>query len=388
MYTQLKRPRSKRRQTQSRNGRPAGAGLPPDLGVPSPADSARACGLRYVTDSNHGIRRARAGRGFSYRGPDGKVIHDRHELARIRRLVIPPAWSDVWICPDPQGHIQATGRDDRGRKQYRYHLRYRATRDETKYGRMVAFAEALPRIRARTNRDLKRRGLSRKKVLATVVRLLEATLIRVGNEEYARQNGSYGLTTLRDRHVEVDGPTVRFAFRGKSGVKHRVDVRDRRLARIVEHCRDLPGYELFQYVDDDGERRSVKSEDINDYLRSITRQDFTAKDFRTWAGTVLAASALEELRAFDSHAQAKKNIVRAIEDVAKRLGNTTAVCRKCYVHPAILDAYLDGSLVHTLRRRVEKEMVESLGELRPEEAAVLALLQQRLKRDEQAARAS
>jgi DNA topoisomerase-1 len=307
-------------------------------------------------------------------------------LQRIRRLVIPPAWNDVWICPDPRGHIQATGRDDRGRKQYRYHPRYRAVRDETKYHRMIAFAQTLPLIRKRTDHDLALPGLPRDKVLATVVRLLETTLIRVGNEEYARHNRSYGLTTLRNRHVAVHGATVHFAFRGKSGVKHRIDVNDRRLARIVERCRELPGYELFQYLDGDGTRRAISSEDVNEYLRGLTGEDFTAKDFRTWAGTMLAACALQEFRAFDTKAEAKRNIVRAIENVAQRLGNTKAVCRKCYVHPAVLDAYLDGSLIHTLKKRVETEMVRTIATLQPEEAAVLALLQERLRREEEKAK--
>lgn len=355
--------------------------------VASPVDSAKECGLRYVSDERPGIRRVRSGQGFYYRRPDGKRLRDRDELARIRGLVIPPAWTEVWICPHPNGHLQATGRDVRGRKQYRYHAEYRAHREETKYERMIAFAKALPLIRAATDRDLRRPGLPRKKVLATVVRLLESTLIRVGNEEYARHNNSYGLTTLRDNHVAIRGATVHFAFRGKSGVKHRIDVHDRRLARLVKHCRDLPGYELFQYVHNQGQRRAVSSEDVNAYLRGITGRDFTSKDFRTWAGTVLAACALQEFHAFDSQAEAKRNIVRAIEEVAKRLGNTRAVCKKCYVHPVVLDAYLDGSLVHTLRRRVEKEMRESLENLRPEEAAVLALLQERLKREEQRTKA-
>jgi DNA topoisomerase-1 len=334
-----------------------------------------------VHDDQPGIRRARSGKGFRYRTPDGKVLHDPDELRRIRALVIPPAWTDVWICPLANGHLQATGRDDRGRKQHRYHPRWREVRDETKYHRMIAFGQALPRIRRRTERDLARRGLPRDKVRATIVRLLETTLIRVGNEEYARQNGSFGLTTLHDRHVDIAGDTLRFEFRGKSGVRRSVGLLDRRLARVVKQCQDVPGYELFQYVDADGTRHTIDSADVNDYLRRASGQDFTAKDFRTWAGTVLAARALQEFEAFDSQAQAKKNVVRAIETVAARLGNTKAVCRKCYIHPAVLDAYLDGSLLKTLQGRVEHEIRRGLARLRPEEAAVLAFLQERLRRE-------
>jgi DNA topoisomerase-1 len=278
--------------------------------------------------------------------------------------------------------LQATGRDARARKQHRYHPRWREIRDETKYRRMFAFARALPRIRQRVRSALRLRGLPRDKVLATVVRLLEVSLIRVGNDEYARDNASFGLTTMKDRHVEVNGARLRFQFRGKSGKHHAVDIRDRRLARIVKRCQDLPGQELFQYVDDEGKMQDVRSGDINDYLRQITGQDFTAKDFRTWAGTVLAALALREFEKFDSEAEAKKNIVRAIESVAERLGNTVAICRKCYVHPDIIDAYLDGTLLATLKQRAEQQLSGSVKRLRPEEAAVLGLLQQRLDRDQ------
>jgi DNA topoisomerase-1 len=295
--------------------------------------------------------------------------------------VIPPAWTDVWIAPHANGHIQATGRDARGRKQYRYHPRWRAVRDETKYGRMMAFAAALPRIRARVEADLARPGLPREKVLATVVRLLETTLIRVGNEEYARANRSFGLTTMRDRHVAVSGRSVRFGFRGKSGIRHTIDLNDRRLARVVKRCRDLPGQELFQYLDDDGRPQSIDSADVNAYLREVTGDDFTAKDFRTWAGTVLAALALREFESFDSQTQAKKNVLRAIERVSERLGNTPTVCRKCYVHPEVINAYLDGSMLETLKQIADREMAESLHDLRPEEAAVLALLRQRLAQE-------
>jgi DNA topoisomerase-1 len=350
----------------------------------SAPEAARAAGLRYATDTRQGIIRKRSGKSFRYLAPDGKPIRNPETLARIKSLVIPPAWTDVWICPSPLGHVQATGRDEKGRKQYRYHPRWRAVRDAAKYDRMMAFGRALPTIRERTGRDLALPGLPRRKVLAAVVRLLERSLIRVGNDEYAKANRSFGLTTMRDRHVEIDGATIRFEFRGKSGIHHEIDIDDRRLARVVKRCQELPGQELFQYVDEDGKVQDIDSADVNEYLREITDQDFTAKDFRTWAGTVLAAMALQEFEAFDSQAQAKKNIVRAIERVAERLGNTPTVCRKCYVHPAVLDSYLDGSMIASLRQRAEQQMEESLGNLRPEEAAVMALLQNRLAREGEA----
>jgi DNA topoisomerase I len=337
--------------------------------------------LRYVSDTTPGIRRKRAGTGFSYRRPDGTLVHDAETLRRIRALAIPPAWTDVWICTLPNGHLQATGRDAKGRKQYRYHPRWRAVRDETKYTRLIAFGEALPRIRARVEKDLKRPDLPREKVLATVVRLLETTLIRVGNAEYAKANQSYGLTTMRNRHVAVEGATVRFHFRGKSGMDHRIDINDRRLANIVKRCKELPGAELFQYIDDDGQRQTIDSGDVNEYLHDITGDDFTAKDFRTWAGTLLAAMALQEFERFDSETQAKKNVVQAIERVAERLGNTPSVCRKCYVHPAVLDAYLEGTMLEAVKQRAEQEIVDALPGLTPEEGVVLALLQQRLARE-------
>jgi DNA topoisomerase-1 len=361
------------RDTRRRSGRRA---RPTD-----PVAAAKAAGLRYVTDTSPGIRRVRAGKGFRYVGPDGKTIRDAETLARIRSLAIPPAWTDVWVCPGPPGHLQATGRDDRGRKQHRYHRRWREVRDETKYHRLIAFARALSRLRRRAEKHIRLPGLPREKVLATIVRLLETTLIRVGNEEYVKQNHSFGLTTLRDRHADIEGSRVSFHFRGKSGVEHAVDLHDRRLARVVQQCQDLPGQELFQWVDEDGKQHVIDSADVNEYLRELAGDDFTAKDFRTWAGTVLAARALQEFEAFDSQAQAKRNVVRAIEDVARRLGNTRAVCRKCYVHPAVLDAYLDGSLLETLRQRVEGEIKKELAGLRPEEAAVLAFLQERLRRE-------
>jgi DNA topoisomerase I len=346
-----------------------------------PIESARDARLRYVSDSRPGIRRKRAGKGFSYVGPDGAPIRDDQTLRRIKSLAIPPAWQEVWICAQPNGHLQATGRDAKGRKQYRYHPRWRSTRDETKYAHTIAFGRALPHIRERVEQDLNLPGLPREKVLATVVRLLETTLIRVGNAEYARSNQSFGLTTMRDRHVQIEGTTLQFEFRGKSGVRHSLDLHDRRLARIVKRCRDLPGYELFQYIDDAGQHQTIESADVNDYLRAISGEDFTAKDFRTWAGTVLAALALQEFESFDSQAQAKKNVVSAVQHVAERLGNTPSVCRKCYIHPAIIDAYLEGETLDSLRQRTEQELTSDLASLPPEEAAVLALLQQRLARE-------
>ncbi|HTL56147.1 MAG TPA: DNA topoisomerase IB [Candidatus Limnocylindrales bacterium] len=352
------------------------------LEAKAPEESARASGLRYVTDQMPGIRRERSGAGFRYRYPTGDLVQDGEVLHRIKSLVIPPAWQEVWICPDPCGHLQATGRDQRWRKQSRYHPRWRETRDETKYARMIQFAQVLPRIRKRVQRDLALRGLPRNKVLATVVRLLEVSLIRVGNEEYARENDSFGLTTMRNRHVDVRGSTLRFHFHGKSGKWHDVDIEDARLAKVVRRCQDLPGQELFQFVTDEGQRQAINSEDVNQYLREISGEDFTAKDFRTWAGTVLAALALSQFEQFDSQTRAKKNLVQAIEAVAERLGNTPAVCRKCYIHPEVINAYLDGTLVKTLKQRAEQQLANRLHRLRPAEAAVLAFLQQRLAGEE------
>ena len=312
-----------------------------------PEGAAKAAGLRYVSDAQAGIARMRSGSGFRYVGLDGKAIKDEETLARIRKLAIPPAWENVWICTRDDGHLQATGRDARKRKQYRYHARWREVRDETKYGRMLAFSRALPRIRRRVKQDLGLAGLPRDKVLATVVRLLEMTRIRVGNEEYARENASFGLTTLRTRQVQVRGSTMNFRFRGKSGVHHSVALSDATLARIVRRMRDLPGYELFQYLDDDGETRAVDSADVNEYLKAIAGEDFTSKDFRTWAGTVLAAEALREL--------GKNQLKQAIAHVAQQLGNTPAVCRKCYIHPAVIDSYMEGRLAATMNgARVER----------------------------------
>jgi len=304
---------------------------------------AASAGLRHVSDERTpGIRRLGSPGRFRYARADGRRVSNAADLARIKSLVIPPAWTDVWICADPRGHLQATGRDARGRKQYRYHPRFRQLRDEVKYSRLPAFAQALRRIRRRTAADVRKTGLPRVKVLAAAVQLLEKTLIRIGNEEYARANGSVGLTTMRDRHAKIRGAEVRFEFRGKSGKSHAVALHDARLARIVKACRDLPGYELFQYVDEHGERQTICSEDVNAYLREISGDDFTAKDFRTWAGTVLAAQALAHLARFKSQTEAKRNVLRAIECVASRLGNTKAVCRKAYIHPAIFAAYMDG----------------------------------------------
>ena len=343
------------------------------LGRPPAEEAARQAHLRYVSDSTPGIRRRRAGASFTYVAPDGTTVRDPATVARIRALAIPPAWTDVWICPQSNGHIQATGRDQRGRKQYRYHPRWREVRDESKYGRMLAFGQALPRIRERVDADLRRPGLPREKVLAAVVRLLETTAIRVGNEEYARTNKSFGLTTMRDRHVAIQGSSIEFKFVGKSGKQHQIHVRDRRLASVVKRCRDIPGYELFQYIDDAGERQTIDAADVNAYLRETTGEDFTAKDFRTWSGTVLAALALQEVREFDSEAQAKRNVVAAIESVASQLGNTAAVCRKCYVHPEVLNAYLDGDMLEELEERAE-ELADDASGLDPSEAAVLGLL--------------
>jgi DNA topoisomerase I len=356
--------------------------------VTDPVESARAAGLRYVSEDSSGIRRRRAGRGFVYLDADGRRVRDAETLRRIRALVIPPAWRDVWISSAPTGHIQAVGRDARGRKQYRYHARWREVRDETKYTRMLVFARTLPRVRARVAHDLARPGLPREKVLATIVRLLETTLIRVGNQEYARANKSFGLTTLRTRHVDVAGTEVRFEFRGKGGKVHAVGVRDPRVARIVRRLQDLPGQELFQYLDESGARRSIGSADVNAYLNEIAGEDFTAKDFRTWAGTVLAALALAEVRAFATAREAKRNVVRAIERVASRLGNTPAICRKSYVHPEVLNAYLDGVTIDALKKRTEREIGEGLHGLDAEEGVVLGLLQQRLARQAETARAA
>ena len=345
--------------------------------TPAPRAASQA-GLHYTLDDRPGFTRTRAGKGFAYRDTQERPLRDVRALERIRALAIPPAWTDVWICPTATGHLQATGRDSKGRKQYRYHARWRAVRDTSKYQRLVEFARLLPRVRSRVEADLGAAGLSRRKVVATVVRLLETTLIRVGNEEYARQNRSYGLTTMRDSHVDVSGERVKFRFRGKSGRDHVIDLRDRRLSRIVKRCQELPGQQLFQYLGDDGRRRSIESADVNAYLREVMGADFTAKDFRTWAGTVLAAWALHESTPAGAGKRSNRNVVRAIETVADRLGNTPSVCRKCYVHPAVIDAYLDGSLPGTLKARLTSGSRRS--GLRADEARVLQLLARRLDR--------
>jgi DNA topoisomerase-1 len=328
----------------------------------APAD----VGLRHVSDATPGIRRRRRGKHFDYRDAKGAPIEDAEVLARIRALAVPPAWTDVWICPHSNGYLQATGRDKRGRKQYRYHSHWREVREESKFDRLVQFAAALPALRERVDSDLSQRGITRERVLATVVRLLETTRMRVGNEEYARSNGSYGLTTLRNEHAEVATATVSFTFRGKSGKEHAVRVHDRRLARIVRQCRDLPGHELFEYLDEAGERHSVSSTDVNEYIREIAGQQFTAKDFRTWTGTVLAALALRAVGLPDSEAEGARKVKEALETVSAALGNTVAVCRKSYVHPSVVDAYLSG--------RVIEPDVRDVPGLSQEESATLALL--------------
>jgi len=355
--------------------------------VVDPRDAAETAGLSYVSDDAPGIRRRKSGRGFTYVAPNGRKVDDDGTLARIRKLAIPPAYSDVWICPKANGHIQATGRDAKGRKQYRYHEAFRDIRESTKYEHMLAFAHALPAIRKTIDEHMSLRGLPRPKVLATVVHLLENTLIRIGNADYAKQNKSYGLTTLRDPHVRVEGAELRFEFKGKSGKAWKLRVKDRRVARIVKACQDLPGQDLFQYLDDEGNRQTITSSDVNAYLRDITGEDFTAKDFRTWAGTVLAALALSEFEQFDDEAKAKKNIRAAIESVSSRLGNTPTICRKCYVHPEILSCYLDGDLLLDVKEEVEAELRDLLEGLKPEEAAVLTLLKARLDREIEARKA-
>jgi len=340
---------------------------------PANVQSARSAGLVYVTDRAPGIQRRRRGRGFRYTDQHGHVIRRRSDLDRIARLAVPPAWKDVWICPNPKGHLQACGRDARGRKQYRYHADWRQVRDESKYGQMLAFAMALPAVRRQIAKDLSASGMPRRKVIAAVVQLLEKTLIRVGNDEYARDNNSFGLTTMRNRHVKVSKSTLRFRFTGKAGKSHDIAFNDARLARIVRRCQDLPGHELFGYVDDEGKVQDIGSADINDYLREVTSQDFTAKSFRTWAATVLAACALQEFPDYTSTAHAKRNVNKAIEAVAGMLGNTPAICRKSYIHPAIVDAYTDGSLPRTRRSRKLKA-VASPSDFQRMETAVLTWL--------------
>ena len=354
---------------------------PPEL-LLDPTLSAKAAGLRYVYDTRPGIARKPGGKGFRYIDPDGKQVRDKETLARIQSLVIPPAWTRVWICTNANGHLQATGRDARGRKQSRYHPRWREVRDEAKYEHMLHFGEALPSIREHVAHDLALPTLPREKVLATIVSLLETTFIRIGNPEYARDNHSYGLTTMRRKHVDIDGAKLTFHFQGKSGVEHTINLTDRRLARIVRTCRDTPGYELFEYLDHDGSPRTVCSSDVNDYLHEITGQHFTAKDFRTWAGTVLACLMLRDFEACDSQTQLKKNVVEAIKSVAQRLGNTPSVCRKCYVHPTVLASYLSGTMTRVATGSATDfdtgQSTAATHALRPEEAALMHLLQQQL----------
>jgi len=340
--------------------------------VTDPADAAEEAGLRYVSDTHPGYTRKRKGESFQYIDTEGKLIQDEPRLLRIGRLAIPPAYHDVWICPLTNGHIQATGRDDRGRKQYRYHERWRAIRDENKYDRILIFAAALPKIRRRVQTDLKLPGLKRKKVLAAVVQLLERTFIRVGNEEYARQNKSFGLTTMKNHHVKVRGKKLRFRFRGKGGKEHEVDFMDRRVAKIVRELQDLPGQDLFQYFDDEGKLCDVTSQDVNDYLREITGEDFTAKDFRTWAGTLLTAMALNAQEKFETKKEAKSNVKNAVAAAAKLLRNTPTICRKCYVHPAIVESYLNGDLIKGLQTKLDE--AEEIPDFSDDERAVLNFL--------------
>jgi DNA topoisomerase-1 len=344
--------------------------------VDDPAQSAKSAGLRYVTDTKPGIRRLRRGKSFRYVDAESRPIRDQKTIARIKSLVIPPAWNDVWICPIPNGHLQVTGRDARGRKQSRYHSHWREVRDETKYERMLLFGSVLPSIRQRIEQDLTHLGMPREKILAAIIRLMETTYIRIGNEEYARNNHSYGLTTMRDKHVNVNGYTVHFEFPGKSGIKHSIDLHNRRMARVIRECLDLPGYELFQYVDETDARHSIDSADVNNYLSEIAGDHFTTKDFRTWAGSLLACATLQQFEPFTSEAEAKKNIVAAIKCVAHQLGNTPPVCRKCYVHPAILEQYLGGRMTRTLTAAVKHDpLSEDIpADLRKEEQALLRLL--------------
>jgi DNA topoisomerase I len=364
-----------------RNGRQPAAfspvlmrGAPSDL--PASADppaAADAAGLIYVTDDTPGISRRRVGAGFRYLDASGARIADAAVRARIRALAVPPAWTEVWICTSARGHLQATGRDARGRKQYRYHDEFRTVRDSAKFDRLLAFAAQLPRIRATTTEQMAQPGLSREKVLATIVQLLDRTMIRIGNADYARQNKSYGLTTLRDRHVQVNGSELRFSFTGKGGKAWQLKLHDRRLAKVVKAAQELPGQDLFQYLDEQQQRRNVTSSDVNDYLRDITGQDITAKDFRTWAGTVLAALALHQIGAGATQTAAKRNLREAINRVAGHLGNTAAICRKCYVHPVVAERYLGGAL--RLRLNAKADIAEQMARgLSQPEQAVLRLL--------------
>jgi DNA topoisomerase-1 len=334
--------------------------------------------LNYVDDTRPGYTRRRSGKRWLYFDTRGRRIADERTIKRLDKLAVPPAYEDVWLSPDPRGHIQAIGRDARGRKQYRYHADWRAVRDAHKYDRMLDFALALPRIRRSIAAHLRQRGLPREKVLATVVKLLEKTLIRVGNEEYARDNASYGLTTLRQRHVNVRGTRIRFSFKGKSGIFHKIDFEDERLSAIVRRCQELPGHEMFQYLDEEGKRREVRSDDVNEYLKDIAGHEFTAKDFRTWAGTLLAAKSLSECPPSHSPTEAKRQANQAIESVAKRLGNTKAICRKCYIHPLVLESHMDGSLSERLQSPAGR-LPRALARLNADEGAIVALLRGRAR---------
>ncbi len=349
------------------------SGVEPDL------ETLQAANLRHADTSRPGIRRIKKGKGFSYQAPDGTTIRDGRQKSRIANLVIPPAWTDVWICPDPAGHLQATGIDDRGRKQYLYHPRWREVRDGNKYDHMLEFAEALPAIRRGVEDDLRLPGLPREKVLAVVIRLLERTLIRIGNAEYAESNDSYGLTTIRRKHVDVKGSDIRFQFTGKSGKEWDVSYSDRRIASVVRKCSELPGYELFKYQNDDGELVDVTSADVNDYLRERTGKDFTAKDFRTWAGTMLTAVKLDATARPDSEREANLEVSATIKEVAQQLGNTPATCRKCYVHPEVVEAYLEGELVGRIRGKLRRTTEPDDTGLSREERNVLKLLHERLE---------
>ncbi len=355
---------------------PSGLGQVEECSASDPLEVAEAAGLHYVSDTMPGIARKRVGKHFSYLDRAGKPIHDQKVLDRIHALGIPPAWEQVWISEDAQGHIQATGRDAKGRKQYRYHTRWREVRDSTKYEHMLEFGESLPTIRERVRHDMTLPGMPREKVLATVVQLLDSTMIRIGNEEYARENQSYGLTTLQNEHVTVKGNTIHFHFRGKSGKDHEIDVRDKQLAKIVSSCQELPGYQLFEYKDEHGVLRTVDSSDVNEYLREISAHDFSAKDFRTWGGTVIAASSLEGMGRYQTQTEAKKFVVQAIKDAAGHLGNTPAICRKCYVHPGVLDAYMDGSLSDFFERANQISEKKDHNGLHENEVMVFAFLKQ------------
>ena len=336
-------------------------------------------GLRYVSDTSPSYSRKRGGKSFSYFDKDGKRIMNPDVLRRIKSIGVPPAYEAVWICPSPNGHLQATGLDARGRKQYRYHAKWRELRNQDKYEHLMEFAGALPGLRRRVAADLRRNGLPREKVLATIVSLLETTLIRVGNSEYAEQNKSYGLTTMRRKHVDINGSTLRFDFTGKSGKQWKLQVQDKRIVAIVKRCADIPGHELFKYLDDEGQARTVDSGDVNAYIKEITRQDFTAKDFRTWAGTIFAALALAEFKKYNSQAEAKRNVIAAIDKVAKQLGNTRAICRKCYVHPRIIDAYMSGDLAQMAEAKIADRFKRQYSKLTTDEIMVLSFLRKRLE---------